>query len=348
MVNADTQELLQIAQNIKNAVQSVESTQRAITQKYRQLGAEWNDKRYKELGDVVQECTNALKNIQKTLLQGEKYVFQLVKALQEYDNVNLVDGSESDNSFIQGLRNLTGNVGNDRYQYCLGVLTKGDIPSGYMDVISERHQNAEESVRRVFDNFTDKLNIQDANFPPNQIAHYSPFGYIGHPRGVYYNATADMDNPRGNGTTYFHELAHMIDHASTGNRGNMSNTNEFGRALVEDGQRILNAYNNAAPEQQRGFIRSLRVNDRTHSFQDLLDATTNGEISVGWGHSRGYWQCAGNLQAEAFAHFFEASMGSPDKLERFARYFPTAFAIFRTMIEDMLPDENIRVLERSR
>ena len=55
--------------------------------------------------------------------------------------------------------------------------------------------------------------IQDSEYPPDQTAHYSPGNYIGHSRGVYYNAASDMTNPRGAGTTYFHELAHMIDHA---------------------------------------------------------------------------------------------------------------------------------------
>lgn len=35
-----------------------------------------------------------------------------------------------------------------------------------------------------------------------------------------------MTNPRGAGTTYFHELAHMIDHASCNYRSNLSNTPE--------------------------------------------------------------------------------------------------------------------------
>ena len=81
--------------------------------------------------------------------------------------------------------------------------------------------------------------IQDSEYPPDQTAHYSPGNYIGHSRGVYYNAASDMTNPRGAGTTYFHELAHMIDHASCNYRSNLSNTPEFAEALVEDGQRIL-------------------------------------------------------------------------------------------------------------
>lgn len=59
--------------------------------------------------------------------------------------------------------------------------------------------------------------------------------YEDHSRGVYYNATAYMTNRRGAGTTYFHELGHMIDHLSTGYQNNLSNNANFGRALVEDG-----------------------------------------------------------------------------------------------------------------
>lgn len=189
--------------------------------------------------------------------------------------------------------------------------------------------------------------IQDADYPPNQTAHYSPMNYEGHRRGVYYNATADMGNPRGAGTTYFHELAHMIDHASTGYQGNLSNTVEFRNALIEDGQRILRLYNGLPSEQQTAFLTRIR-SDSAHSFSDLIDATTNGQLHGSYGHSRDYWSRSGNLQAEAFAHFFEASMGESDKLELLANFFPTAFGVFSTLIDSIQPDQYVRVLERSR
>ena len=134
------------------------------------------------------------------------------------------------------------------------MLTQGSTPDGYIAVISQRHENAEQNVREVFDHFAGKLMIQDSEYPPDQTAHYSPGNYIGHSRGVYYNAASDMTNPRGAGTTYFHELAHMIDHASCNYRSNLSNTPEFAEALVEDGQRILSLYNNLPVEKQTAFL----------------------------------------------------------------------------------------------
>lgn len=146
---------------------------------------------------------------------------------------------------------------------------------------------------------------------------------------------------------YFHELAHMIDHASCNYRSNLSNTPEFAEALVEDGQRILSLYNNLPVEKQTAFLTRIRQ-DSAHSFSDLIDATTNGQLHGNYGHSRNYWTRPGNLQAEAFAHFFEASMGDQGKLELLANFFPTAFGIFSSMIDSIRPDNHVRVLSRER
>ena len=290
---------------------------------------------HQELGNVVQECNKALNEILKILSKGEKFVGSLAKSLQEYDNVNLEGNMSADNAFIQGLRSMTYSTGEaPSYQYCLGVLTRGNIPEGYLNVISERHQNGETGVRRVFDHFTNQMLIQDANYPPNETAHYAQRNQESHPRGVYYNATSDMTNPRGPGTTYYHELAHMIDHASMNYQGRLSNTPEFASALTEDGQRILNLYNSLPAERQSAFLNRIRQ-DSAHSFSDLIDATTNGHLHGSYGHSRQYWTCPGNLQAEAFAHFFEASMGGGSKMTFLASFFPTAFGVFSSMIDSI-------------
>ena len=189
-VNADATQLLTILKNMRTSISSIETTRSSVKMKYQQLGIGWNDKKYDELGTIVKDCNKALNDILQIMLQAEKYVASLAKSVQEYDNVNL-DTPSARNSFLQGLQ--TPNVGNSSYQYCLGVLTQGSTPDGYIAVI---------------------LMIQDSEYPPDQTAHYSPGNYIGHSRGVYYNAASDMTNPRGAGTTYFHELAHMIDHAS--------------------------------------------------------------------------------------------------------------------------------------
>ncbi|MCD8361499.1 MAG: hypothetical protein LUC98_00850 [Lachnospiraceae bacterium] len=344
VANANSSQLLTILKNLQTSISSIEAARTAVKMKYEELGNGWNDKKYSELGIIVNDCNKALSDILQIMIQAEKYVALVAKIVQEYDNVSLGDQSTRA-SFVQSLQ--TPNVNNSSYQYCLGVLTQGGTPDGYLAAISQRHENAEQNVKEVFDHFAGKLMIRDSEYPPDQSAHYSPANYIGHSRGVYYNAASDMHNPRGAGTTYFHELAHMIDHASCNYQNNLSNTPEFGAALVEDGQRILNLYNNLSPERQNDFLIRIRQNS-AHSFSDLLDATTNGQLHGSYGHSRSYWGRSGNLQAEAFAHFFEASMGSQGKLELLANFFPTAFGIFSSMIDSIRPDNHVRSLSRER
>lgn len=345
-VNADTTQLLTILRTMQSSIASMETAKNSMKLKYQQLGTCWNDKRYNELGVIVNDCNKALSDVSQIMRQAEKYISALAKSIQAYDNVNL--GATSDrNSFIQSLGIF--NTENSSYQYCLGVLTKGSIPDGYNNIIAERHNNAEQKAKEVFDHFADRLMIWDSIYPADQTAHYSPANYVGHLRGVYYNAASDMTNPRGAGTTYFHELAHMIDHASTEYQGNLSNNPDFRQALLEDGQNALNRFNNAGEEGQRTFRNNLRQNNRTHSFQDLLEGSTNGNLSFYWGHNRlgcNYWARQGNLEAEAFAHFFEAAMGAPDKLELLTLWFPRATTVFFNMLDSIIGNQ--QYLTRSR
>ena len=89
IVNSDLDTLLETVKNLQTAIDSIEGTKSSVNTKYQQLAAYWNDKKYVELGDIVQDCTKSFNSILKTLLQGQKYVALLVKSIQEYENTNL-------------------------------------------------------------------------------------------------------------------------------------------------------------------------------------------------------------------------------------------------------------------
>lgn len=67
-VNADLSAILEAWQNITNAVSSVETTKASMSRKYKQLGNDWNDKKYRELGDIVQECNKSFNAILRITL----------------------------------------------------------------------------------------------------------------------------------------------------------------------------------------------------------------------------------------------------------------------------------------
>ena len=106
IVNADANELLQSWNNIKTAITSIETTRSSIMRKYQQLDGEWKDKKYIELGNVVQECNKALNEILKILAKGEKFVGSLAKNIQEYEDTEIGSSAvdHSRNSFIESLR----------------------------------------------------------------------------------------------------------------------------------------------------------------------------------------------------------------------------------------------------
>lgn len=105
-VHVDISELIQSSQNIKCAIVSIETTKMAITKKHQQLGCDWKDKKYRELGDIIKECTKALNDILKSLQKGEKFIDLLVENLHDYEDVQFIsNGSErTSNGFIESLR----------------------------------------------------------------------------------------------------------------------------------------------------------------------------------------------------------------------------------------------------
>lgn len=107
IVNADVNEILQAWNNIRTAITSIGTTKSTISKKYQQLNGVWKDKKYKELGEVVHDCNNALNSILKTLMQGEKYLSLLAKSLKEYEETEFgAAGVErSSNSFVESVQN---------------------------------------------------------------------------------------------------------------------------------------------------------------------------------------------------------------------------------------------------
>ena len=217
---------------------------------------------------------------------------------------------------------------------CLGIAKTGTSYPDYDKVLKSRHDGASVSVRKVFDKYSKKLNIQTSDYPRDLTPHYAPLENPYHRRGVYYNSYEDTKNPRGAGSTYYHELAHMIDHAAGKFKGNISDTSDFRQALYNDGNRVLSMYSQLSADRKLLFKSKIN-SDAAHSLSDLLDVTTNGQLYGRYGHSQKYWLRPGNLEAEAFAHFFEASMGCSTKRDMLKNFFPTAFAIFEQKIQSI-------------
>lgn len=292
--NVDLEQVQRYVKQIEVSLQKINATEKELSSRYKELGNTWHDNKYQYLGGIIGECNTALSKMRNQLESTLSSLRKIIVNVSDYENTNLSGGNQSDNSFIAQLRSMVNPNGGSVNTSLLGVTTNGSSSQEYVAILHNRYENADLLARRVFDSYRDELCIRNANYPPDQTAHYSPMGYPGHPRGVYYNSGSDENNPRGNGATYFHELGHMIDHASTGYNGNTSHTDEFRNALLADGQNVLNLYNQLPADRQQGFLRRI-YQGNAHSFSDLIDATTNGQLHGAYGHSRDYWTHDGNL-----------------------------------------------------
>ena len=107
-VNSDSNTIQQSLKNVKTAIDSLNSTKSSLTTQYAQLGNGWNDKHYRELGDVVQDSKKAINDILKTLLQVEKYLLLLMKSISEYESTNFNSNGAMGFSTGQSNSNNTG------------------------------------------------------------------------------------------------------------------------------------------------------------------------------------------------------------------------------------------------
>lgn len=225
----------------------------------------------------------------------------------------------------------------------LGVAYAGTYPDRFNSIILSRHEAAEENVRRIFDNYAERVLIQTSNYPVDGVAFYDPKPQE---RGVYFNAEADANNPRGAGTTYFHEIGHMIDNALLDYSGYLSDEPMFLNALMQDGLDLLVKYSKMDSEQ-RAYTDRFLFRDECHSLSDLVDAITKGKLSGKYGHDRDYWDDRSNISKEAFAHFFEAAMGGGEKKTILSECFPRATKVFDALIASLLPKVKTQSLSKT-
>lgn len=169
-VNVDAAALSDAAANLKNAITSIENTKAMLKQKYQQLGNSWNDRKYKDLGTILQECIRALINIEKTLLQGERYTAILIKCIQEYENINL-SGNKNvsfSNYFAHAIRvaqNPTSKQVRSRLN-AVGVknVNLNGIPTQVQEAIAssfERMSSIFPESQRCIDTISVSLNMDD-------------------------------------------------------------------------------------------------------------------------------------------------------------------------------------------
>ena len=196
----------------------------------------------------------------------------------------------------------------------------------YSEEIFDIFEKSDPRIKRIFQKFAEKVTFINENAVGRGVSTK---------RGIRLNWKADRENKRGRYTTTFHEIGHSIDRAA----GGLSyRTPHFKKSLESDFHNLVRAFEkeyNVNQETAYEMISNSLTESQYHAISDIVGGLTNN-ICVGkYMHSTEYWKEVDHaLEAEAFAHFFEAfARNDKEKMDALSQMFPTAEREFMNLLE---------------
>lgn len=225
----------------------------------------------------------------------------------------------------------------------------------YRRELDNRKDNAEPIAKKIINSLSKNLEVINDSW--DKTAHYNPIE-----NGIFYNATEDAANTKGKsvGTTFYHELGHMIDYTLAKNSNLHSKTisadSSFTAALEHDKQRLIKRFSNEL--EREDIKKELRRNRLLHSVSDIFDGMKIekefGEFKWGpFGHTKkmrdangtelrdergivlldeSYWDREYALEKETFAHMYEAAMGNINKQQFMKDLLPETYRTFLNLL----------------
>ncbi len=207
----------------------------------------------------------------------------------------------------------------------------------YDEYLEYRANHAvDENTRKLYEKYQKKIKIKDDDY--DGTAHYHPVW-----NHINYNVEEDNVDERGRGSTYFHEVGHLIDDKSDLNSSTSTDWSyDFYKKLDKDLDNYINKI-----MKENGYTNKQDAYDDLTSWlwddpdmksgvSDLVNGLTDGEACGRWSHSDDYYNKS-SIANEAFAHFFEAGMSTDStKLDYIKEIFPSAYEEYQKMITDEL------------
>ena len=94
-VNVDSKHIEKLFFDLDDCITDVQKAIITINNGYRNLGAEWKDAKYKELGKIVDSCTKELVKVRDEFSEAFEKLRQLYEFILEYEGVDLSSGRMS-------------------------------------------------------------------------------------------------------------------------------------------------------------------------------------------------------------------------------------------------------------
>lgn len=206
-------------------------------------------------------------------------------------------------------------------------------PSGYTDALEQHYAAGNQTAQAVFERYVQPGSVADGAF--SGTPHFDS-----RIQKVKMNFAADMKDPRGPATTFFHEHGHFVDFTSCAGSGYTSlRTPDFGDALKKDFEAYVKATmkaNGTRKKTDAYTIIARELMDADHNaISDLFGGLSRNKARGNYGHATRYWTYYGMLEKEAFAHMFAAQFDA-GRYALMQKYFPTALAEFEKLLKGVI------------
>jgi hypothetical protein len=244
--------------------------------------------------------------------------------------------------------------------------TRKDFPNDYKEVLYEVYDDVPLEyidTRLLYDKYAEEVVVANFNSVDSK-GNAAPYHLDGK---LYLNTTADLNNPRGNGTTYYHEFGHFIVYkegwiVDGEAQGEFA---EFEKSLREEVSAYISSIENIKREEgeniynltgaqldsyvERETLTEIKKDingpsgeyfDVNNGLSDIIDGVSNNMYQASYGHGfedtgESYWEYdPSRVPNEAFAQFFSAQMtGDTTEIEKMKEIMPKTYEIYMHMIE---------------
>ncbi len=202
------------------------------------------------------------------------------------------------------------------------------VSKEYYAAVRGKFSRGSDAAKKAFSKFVPQDSVANAAF--EGTAYYDTKS-----KKIYMHYNADLNNPRGNAVTWFHEHGHLIDDMAK----NISHDDKFQKLLNDDYRAYMTSYGKSNNLKTFDKVQSAISKDlssmRKHSaVSDILEGVSEGNIRGVAGHGINYWKKNSDaLSSEAFAHMYEAQFDKT-RYSEMQKYFPNALKYFENKLEE--------------
>ncbi len=238
--------------------------------------------------------------------------------------------------FVQGplpTGSAGGTISPAQQSFSGAVQGMHSMTQGYQDGLEQRFSTGTPAAQSAFSKYVTSSSVADGSYTKG--AHFNAST-----QKVNMNFANDAVNPRGLGTTFFHEHGHFIDFLSCPGVGYTSMvTPDFGDALRSDYAAYIKAVmkQHGIKKTEAYLVVSQEIQGPLYNaISDLFGGMSANKCVGSYGHwNKRYWKLPGAVEKEAFAHMYEAQF-SADKYALMQKYFPTALAEFEKLLNGVI------------